>query len=61
VAVLTAPAGAVVARQVARANVRGYREALRIAEQYAPGGRAWAIGRTRNYGAASSPIAARQR
>ncbi|MFN2470883.1 MAG: IS110 family transposase [Gaiellaceae bacterium] len=48
---VAAPAGAVVARQVARANARGYREALRFAEQYAPGRRAWAIEGTGSYGA----------
>ncbi len=48
---LAAPAGAVVARQAVRANGRGYREALRFAEQYAPGRRAWAIEGTGSYGA----------
>jgi transposase len=48
---VAAPAGAVVARQAASANARGYREALRFAEQYAPGRRAWAIEGTGSYGA----------
>ncbi len=48
---VAAPAGAVVARQAVRANPRGYREALRFAEQYAPGRRAWAIEGTGSYGA----------
>jgi transposase len=50
-AVVAAPAGAVVARQAVRANASGYREALRFGEQYAPGGRAWAIEGTGSYGA----------
>jgi transposase len=48
---VAAPAGAVVARQVAPANRRGYRQALRFAEQFAPGRRAWAIEGTGSYGA----------
>jgi transposase len=51
VAVLTAPAGAVVAGKAARANARGYRELLRLAEQCAVGRRAWAIEGTGSYGA----------
>lgn len=51
VAVVTAPAGAVVAGKTARANARGYRELLRVAAQYAPGRRAWAIEGSGNYGA----------
>jgi transposase len=50
-AVLAAPAGAVVARQAVRANTRGYREALRFAEQYAGGARTWAIEGTGHDGA----------
>jgi transposase len=50
-AVLAAPAGAVVARQAVRANTRGYREALRFAEQFAGGARTWAIEGTGHYGA----------
>ena len=49
-AVLTAPAGAVVARQAVAANRRGYREALCFAERYAPGARAWAIEGAGHYG-----------
>jgi transposase len=48
---VAAPSGAVVARQAMRANARGYREALRFAELYAPGARAWAIEGTGSYGA----------
>jgi transposase len=51
VAVLTAPAGAVVAGKAARANARGYCELLRLAERYAAGRRAWAIEGTGSYGA----------
>ena len=36
-AVVTAPAGAVVARRAIGADHRGYREALRFAERIAPG------------------------
>ena len=50
-AVVTAPAGAVVAGSAAPANGRGYREALRFAERVAPGRRAWAIEGTGSYGA----------
>jgi transposase len=51
VAVVTSPAGAVVAGKTAAANARGYRELLRVAGQYAPGRRAWAIEGTGSYGA----------
>jgi transposase len=51
VAVVAAPAGAVVAGKTARANARGYRELLRLAEGHAPGRRAWAIEGTGSYGA----------
>jgi transposase len=50
-AVVTAPAGAVVAGTAAPANGRGYRELLRVAERHAPGRRAWAIEGTGSYGA----------
>jgi transposase len=50
-AVVTAPAGAVVARRVTGADPRGYREALRFAEELAAGKRAWAIEGTGSYGA----------
>jgi transposase len=54
VAVVTAPAGAVVAGAAAPANVHGYRELVRVAERYAPGRRAWAIEGTGSYGAGLS-------
>ncbi len=50
-AVVTAPAGAVVAGAAAPANARGYRELLCIAERHARGRRAWAIEGTGSYGA----------
>jgi transposase len=50
-AAVAAPAGAVLAREALPATARGYREALRFAEQYAPGARAWAIEGTGSYGA----------
>ena len=53
-AVVTAPAGAVVAGAAVPANARGYRESLRFAEQHAPGRRAWAIEGTGSYGAGFS-------
>lgn len=51
IAVLTAPAGAVVAGMTARANARGYHELLRLAERYGAGRRAWAVEGTGSYGA----------
>jgi transposase len=50
-AVVTAPAGAVVAGAAAPTNGRGYRELLRVAARHAPGRRAWAIEGTGSYGA----------
>ncbi|HUO70936.1 MAG TPA: IS110 family transposase [Solirubrobacteraceae bacterium] len=50
-AVVTAPAGAVVAGAAAPANTRGYRELLRVAERHALGRRVWAIEGTGSYGA----------
>ena len=50
-AAVTAPAGAVVAGEVVRADAGGYRQALRCAARYAPGRRAWAIEGTGSYGA----------
>jgi transposase len=51
IAVVTAPAGAVVAGAAAPADGRGYRELLRVAESHAPGRRAWAIEGSGSYGA----------
>jgi hypothetical protein len=50
-AVVTAPAGALVAGTAAPANAHGYRELLRVADRYTPGRRAWAIEGSGSYGA----------
>ena len=50
-AVVTAPAGAVVARRAIGADSVGYRAALRFAEQLEAGTRAWAIEGSGSYGA----------
>jgi transposase len=50
-AVVTAPAGGVVAGAAAASNGRGYRELLRVAERHAPVRRAWAIEGSGSYGA----------
>jgi transposase len=50
-AVVTSPAGAVVAGSAAATNARGYRELLRVADRHALGRRAWAIEGTGSYGA----------
>ena len=50
-AVVTAPAGAVIAGTSVPANARGYRALLRVADGHAPGRRAWAIEGTGSYGA----------
>jgi transposase len=51
IAVVTAPAGVLIAGASAAANVRGYRELLRVAERHAPGRRIWAIEGSGSYGA----------
>lgn len=50
-AVVTAPAGGVVAGAAADANGGGYRKLLGVAERHAPGRRAWAIEGSGSYGA----------
>jgi transposase len=50
-AVVSAPAGAVVAGAAAPTNARGYCELLRVADRYASGRRAWAIEGSGSYGA----------
>jgi transposase len=50
-AVITAPAGAVVACEAVRTDAHGYRTTLRLAARYAPARRAWAIEGTGSYGA----------
>jgi transposase len=51
-AVVVAPAGAVVARRAVAANARGYAQALRFADTYASGRRVWAVEGAGHYGAA---------
>jgi transposase len=50
-AVVSAPAGAVVAETLVRATGHGYAEALRFAERHARGVRVWAIEGAGHYGA----------
>src|SRR5881409_1597483 len=50
-AVVVAPAGAVVARRAVAANARGYAQALRFADAYAGGRRVWAVEGAGHYGA----------
>jgi transposase len=50
-AVVGAPAGAVLAGEAVRADARGYRATLRFAARYAPGKRVWAIEGCGSYGA----------
>jgi len=50
-AVVVAPAGAVVAQTAVRASGAGYATALRFASRYASGVRAWAIEGAGHYGA----------
>jgi hypothetical protein len=50
-AVVTAPAGAVLAGSEMAATRAGYRDALRFAQRHAVGRRAWAIEGTGSYGA----------
>jgi hypothetical protein len=42
-AVMVAQTGAVVAQQSVRSDSRGYREALRVVDEYAAGARLWAV------------------
>src|SRR5437773_459964 len=50
-AVVAAPAGAVVARRRVSANGRGYGQALRFAQRYAGAARVWAVEGAGHYGA----------
>lgn len=50
-AVVAAPAGAVVAQRSVPASARGYAEALRFAAEYAPAVRVWAVEGSGHYGA----------
>jgi transposase len=49
--IVTAPAGAVIARQSVGTNARGYAEAVRFAADHAAGARIWAIEGAGHYGA----------
>jgi len=50
-AVIVAPAGAVLAQTVVDANTRGYGASLRFVDKHAPGVRAWAVEGAGHYGA----------
>ncbi len=50
-AVVVAPAGAVVAQRAVSTNGRGYGQALRFAREYATGARVWAVEGAGHYGA----------
>jgi hypothetical protein len=50
-AVVSAPSGGVVAERSVRASARGYAQAVRFAEEHAPGVRVWAIEGSGHYGA----------
>lgn len=51
VAVVAAPSGGVVAERSVRASARGYAEAVRFAEEHAPGVPVWAVEGAGHYGA----------
>jgi hypothetical protein len=50
-AIVAAPSGGVVAQRSVRANARGYAQAVRFADQHAPGARVWAVEGVGHYGA----------
>lgn len=50
-AVVAAPTGALVAQRSVRTNARGYAEAVRFADEYAPRPRIWAVEGAGHYGA----------
>ena len=50
-AVVVAPAGAVVAQRSVQTSTRGYAAAARFVEEHANGARVWAIEGTGSYGA----------
>jgi transposase len=50
-AVVVAPTGGVVAQRSVRASARGYAEAVRFADEHAPGARVWAVEGTGHFGA----------
>ena len=51
IAVVDARTGAVIAQTTTAANARGYKDAVRFADRYAPGDRLWAIEGSGHYGA----------
>jgi hypothetical protein len=51
VAIVDAHTGAVIAQTTTAASARGYADAVRFADRYAPGDRLWAIEGTGHYGA----------
>jgi transposase len=50
-AVVAAPTGALIAQRSVPTSARGYAEAVRFADEYAPGARVWAIEGAGHYGA----------
>jgi transposase len=58
-AIVAAPSGALVAQRSVRADGRGYRQAVRFADEQAPGGRVWAIEGAGHYGAGLARYLAR--
>ncbi len=59
-AVVVAPAGAIVAQRSVRANARGYAQALRFAQEHANGARVWAVEGAGHYGAGLARYLSRQ-
>ena len=59
-AIVAAPSGALVAQRSVRADGRGYREAVRFADEHAPGVRVWAIEGAGHYGAGLARYLARR-
>ncbi len=49
-AVVAAPSGGVLAQRSVRTNARGYAEAVRFADEHAPGARLWAVEGRRSLG-----------
>jgi transposase len=61
VAIVDARTGAVIAQRTTAASARGYADAVRFADQHAPGDRLWAIEGTGHYGAGLARHLQRQR
>ena len=60
-AVVAAPAGAVVGQKAVRASARGYAAAVKFADTHANGARVWAIEGTGHYGARARSTSGRPR